>query len=337
MSEEKEYISLDDVEIINRDEYKDNIRDFISEDDDIAKSLIDKMNVSFNKIKQLLLGSSEFVGIVKKIIPKEELKVVLTNSQKVKLANGSLKLMTKRNGDLIASLVNPKTNKIVTNIPLKKVNVSQLITSEIMNYSNQMQLAEIAEQIKKISLRVDEVLSGQEYDRLATAYSNYQKLLQTLKIKDSNLKTLSLLQIAHSAEDSRNLLMLSQNTRLNFIKKQPESFLGKVITGDKQEVIDNRLEDIRNNIKAVSMSSLIEAMSYQELGEYESAKASLDYYSDYINKTYLEDKYLIKRLDLNDSHNYWSKYLKEINDKIRALPNIKLDKIKGDKKNNEKM
>ena len=336
MKKEKEYIPIEDIEVINSDEYKANIREFTYEDDAITKLLTDKMGVSFNKIKQQLVNSSNFIETIKKIIPKEELKAILNDSQKLKLNNGTLRLMTKKNGDLLASLVNPKTNKVVANIPLKKVKLSPSLSSTIISYTYQMQLAEITEQMDKISLKVDEILEGQENDRLALVYSSYQKLLQALEIKDDSLRKYSLLQIANKAEDSRNLLMLSQKSRLEFIKKQPESFWGKVVSGEKQEIIDNKIKIIRDNLKAINTVSLIEAMSYHELGEYQSAKKSLEYFSNYINRTYLDDKYLIRRLDLNDSDNYWSKYLNEISKKIEELPNIEKIKIKGEKKN-EKM
>ncbi len=333
MKKEKEYIPIEDIEVINSDEYKTNIREFTYEDDTITRLLTDKMSVSFNKIKQQLVYSSNFIETIKKSIPKEELKVILNDSQKLKLNNGTLKLMTKKNGDLLASLVNPKTNKVVANIPLKKVKFSPSLSSTIISYTYQMQLADIKEQMDKISLKVDEILEGQENDRLALVYSCYQKLLQALEIEDESLRKYSLLQLANKAEDSRNLLMFSQQSRLNFMKKQPESFWGKVVSGDKQEIIDDKLRIIRDNLKAINTVSLIEAMAFHELGEYQSAKKSLEYFNNYINKTYLEDKYLIRRLDLNDSNNYWSNYLNEISKKIQELPNIDKIKIKGEKKN----
>ena len=50
-----------------------------------------------------------------------------------------------------------------------------------------------------------------------------------MEIKNPELKAMALLQIASDAEDSRNLLMQSQNVNLVFIKEQPESFLGKLL------------------------------------------------------------------------------------------------------------
>ena len=65
---------------------------------------------------------------------------------------------------------------------------------------------------------MEEVRVGLENDRLALAYSCQQKLIQAMEIKDEILKQQALLSVIHSAEDSRNLLMLSQSSNLKFIK-----------------------------------------------------------------------------------------------------------------------
>lgn len=119
----------------------------------------------------------------------------------------------------MANLVNPETNKIVSTVSLQEVNLSPPISQAMTSYASQMQMAQIAEQIQVVQLAIEEVRQGQEYDRLAMAYSCQQKLLQAMEIKNQNLKAMALLQIASDAEDSRNKLMLSQNSSLTFIKE----------------------------------------------------------------------------------------------------------------------
>ena len=124
------------------------------------------------------------------------------------------------------------------------------------------------------------------------------------------------------AEDSRNLLMLSQKANVGFITEQPESFFGKMISGATPEKINTRMNEIRESLCAVNMVSLAEALAYQELGESEAARKSLTYYAGFVRKTYLEVPGLVDRLDLIDpsSENYWSKTLPIIEKKIEALP-----------------
>jgi len=270
---------------------------------------------------------------VKASIPEQTFQAILTDDQKAKIASGALRLMTKKDGSLMANLVNPETNKIVSTISLQSVNLSPAISQAMTSYASQMQMAQIAEQIQVVQLAIEEVRQGQEYDRLAMAYSCQQKLLQAMEIKNPELKAMALLQIASDAEDSRNLLMQSQNVNLVFIKEQPESFFGKLLSGATPDKISQRMNEIRESLSAVNMVSLAEAMAYQEMGENAAARQSLQYYASYIEKAYLSTKGLVERLDLIDPapENYWTKALPDIRKKIQALPCVEeMQLLEGD-------
>ena len=199
------------------------------------------------------------------------------------------------------------------------------------SYATQMQMAQISEDIQLIQAAVEEVRQGLEYDRLATAYSCQQKLLQAMLIKNPELKSMALLRIVSDAEDSRNLLMQSQNVNIAFIKNQPDSFFKKLISGAAPEKINSRMNEIRESLYAVNMVSLSQAIAYQEMGEIESAQQSLQYYAEYIQKTYLGTKGLVQRLDSIDPspENYWSKTLPDIKKKIQSLPFNEEQKLLG--------
>lgn len=183
-------------------------------------------------------------------------------------------------------------------------------------------MVQIAEQIQVVQRAVEEVRQGQEYDRLAVAYSCQQKLVQAIEIKNPKLKAMALMQIISDAEDSRNLLMLSQKVNIGFIAKEPESFWGKMLSGANPEKINLRMNEIRESLSVINMVSLAEALAYQELGETSAARKSLMYYAEFVKKTYLEIPGLVERLDLIDSapENYWSEILPNIEKQIEALP-----------------
>ncbi len=288
---------------------------------DVAKPLLTNAKKTLGKIKEMLYSSTSFFNAVKSSIPEETFQAILSPEQKAQIARGTLELMTKKDGNLMANLVDPNTKKIVSTIPLKRVKVSPEMSQAMTNYSTQMQMAQIAEQIQLVQIAVEEVRQGQEFDRLASAYSCQQKLLQAMKIKNTELRNTALLRIALDAEDSRNLLMQSQGANIAFIEKEPENILGKLLSGSNSEKIGNRMNEIRESLTAVNMVSLVEAMAYQEMGETEAALQSLNYYADYINKMYLSKEGLVTRLDLIDSspENYWSNTLPKIEEKIMKL------------------
>lgn len=320
--EETIYISQDDIEVIDAEDYSHEVVEHFSDMPEVAKPLLKGAKKAFKKIEEMLYTAPAFINMVKASIPEQAFQAILTDEQKTQIANGALKLMTKKDGTLMANLVNPETNKIVSTISLKSVDLSPALSEAMTSYATQMQMAQIAEEIHTVQLAIEEVRQGQEFDRLAMAYSCQQKLLQAMQIKNPELKAMALLRIASDAEDSRNLLMQSQNANLTFIKEQPESFWGKLISGANPEKISLRMNEIRESLSAVNMVSLAEAMAYQELGESAAARQSLQYYAGYLQSAYLSTEGLVQRLDLIDPapENYWSKTLPDIKQKVQALP-----------------
>ena len=223
-------------------------------------------------------------------------------------------------------------------IPLKSVKMAPEITQAMTNFSTQMQMAQIAEAIQSVQLAVEEVRIGQEHDRLATAYSCQQKLLQAICIKNPELKAIALIQLVAAAEDSRNLLMLSQKSNVDFIKGQRENIFQKIFSGAKPEEINSKMNEIRESLCAVNMVSFVEALAYQELGEHEAAKKSLTYYASFIEDTYTSVPGLIQRLDSIDPspENYWSNTLPEISEKIKQLPSEPNTKLLENKRKRRK-
>ena len=320
------HISPDDIEIVNASEYSEDLTEYFNDMPEVARPLLKGAKEVFSKIEQMLYSAPAFINLVKASIPEQTFQAILTDDQKAKIASGALRLMTKKDGSLMANLVNPETNKIVSTISLQSVNLSPAISQAMTSYASQMQ-------IQVVQLAIEEVRQGQEYDRLAMAYSCQQKLLQAMEIKNPELKAMALLQIASDAEDSRNLLMQSQNVNLVFIKKQPESFFGKLLSGATPDKISQRMNEIRESLSAVNMVSLSEAMAYQEMGENAAARQSLQYYASYIEKAYLSTKGLVERLDLIDPapENYWTKALPDIRKKIQALPCVEeMQLLEGD-------
>lgn len=316
------HISPENIEVVDASEYCEDLTEYFGDMPEVARPLMKGAKETFSKIENMLYSAPAFINLVKASVPEQAFQAILTDDQKAKIASGALKVMTKKDGSLMANLVNPETNKIVSTISLQNVNLSPALSQAMTRYASQMQMAQIAEQIQVVQLAIEEVRQGQEYDRLAMAYSCQQKLLQAMKIKNPNLKAMALLQIASDAEDSRNLLMQSQNANLAFIKDQPESFFGKLFQGAKPEKITQRMNEIRESLSVVNMVSLAEAMAYQEMGENAAAMKSLLYYARYIEKAYLSTAGLVERLDLIDPapENYWSKTLPDIKRKIQALP-----------------
>ena len=285
-----------------------------------AKPIKDNMNLLLSNIKDKLLLIPSVIEVIKSYYPTKTLQAILTKEQKADIANGLLEIMTSKDGkNLLATLRDPKTKKFDAVIPLKEVELTPELNKAITNFVLQFQLRQLSAEIKSIQKVVEEVRKGQEYDRLAVAYSCQQKFLQALLIKDTTLKKEALLKIAFDAEDSRNLLMLSQKVNIDFIKNLPEGNLGKLFSiGTSVEKIDLRMNEIRESFFCINMVSLIQAFVYHQLEEYETEKQSLVYYGNFIKEKYLDVPNLLKRLDSIDPYvgNYWTKKVPDIKKRI---------------------
>ena len=165
------YISPDDIEIVDVSDYCADVDGYFSSVPEVAKPLLKSAKITLSKIENMLYSAPAFINAVKASIPDETFQAILTDEQKSQIAQGVLKLMTKKDGSLMANLVNPDTNRIVSTVSLKSVKVTPEISQAMTSYATQMQMAQIAEQIQLIQVAVEEVRQGQEYDRLATAYS----------------------------------------------------------------------------------------------------------------------------------------------------------------------
>lgn len=308
---------------INPKTYSGEIID-LSQLPTVAKPLGLHSRTALKKIENMLYTAPSFFQAIHAAVSDEALVAVLTDDQKSKLAKGALKLMTKKDGSILATLINPATKQTVATIPLKQVKLSPEIGQALTSLSSQIQLAQIAEKIESVQRAVEGVQRGQENDRIATALSCQQKFLQALAFQNKSLKKQALLQIAMAAEDSRNFLMKSQRENVAFIQSQPESFWKKMISSAAPKEISSHMYEIQNSLYAINLVSLVEALAYQEIGEPVAAQQSLKYYGEHIQSTFLAQKGFVERLDqLDDSPTcYWSKTIPDIKNRIAALPGM---------------
>lgn len=136
--EETIYISPDDIKVIDAEDYSYEVVEHFSDMPEVAKSLLKGAKIAFKKIEEMLYTAPAFINMVKASIPEQAFQAILTDEQKTQIANGALKLMTKKDGTLMANLVNPETNKIVSTISLKSIDLYPALSEAMTSYATQM-------------------------------------------------------------------------------------------------------------------------------------------------------------------------------------------------------
>lgn len=274
----------------------------------------------FDQIHDTLCALPAFLEVVERLVPVEEWVLVFTDEQKKELAKGALKLMAKKNGDIIAKVVDPKTHQIVANIPVKQVEKIKDINPAMNDFMVQMQLANLAQEMKEVHRVVSRIQQGLEFDRLASAYSNERKLKHARQIQSKELQTQALLMIAHSAEDSRSRLMLGMKENIDFIMHQPENEFIKLFRTNPKE-INERMNEIRSRVVAINQDSMTEATAYWALGEKQAALNTIENYRMFLEDSELTQREVLNRLDVVDPNpeNYWTKQFPIIQDTVHKI------------------
>lgn len=103
------HISPENIEVVDASEYCEDLTEYFGDMPEVARPLIKGTKEAFSKIENMLYSAPAFINLVKASVPEQAFQAILTNDQKAKLASGALKLMTKKDGSLMANLVNPET------------------------------------------------------------------------------------------------------------------------------------------------------------------------------------------------------------------------------------
>lgn len=275
----------------------------------------------FNQIHDTLSSLPAFLEVVERSVPVKEWVAVFTDEQRKELAKGALKMLTKKDGKVLAVVVNPNNNnQIVANIPLKEVERIKDVNPALNDLMVQMQLANLAQEMKEVHRVVSRIQQGLEFDRLASAYSNERKLKYARQIQNKELQTQALLMIAHSAEDSRSRLMLGMKENIDFIMHQPENEFIKLFATNPKEIND-RMNEIRSRVVAINQDSMTEATAYWALGEKQAALNTIENYRMFLEDSELTNGEVLNRLDVVDPNpeNYWTKQFPTIQDTVHKL------------------
>ena len=143
--------------LVSQSEYSFSPVEFFRKLPEVARPLIAEAEMALSKIEESLYSAPAFINIIKSSLPEVSLQAVLSEDQKQKLVTGALKLMTKKDGSLMATLINPETKKMVANIPLDTVKTTPEINQAMTGFASQMQMAQIAEQIQSVSIAIESV------------------------------------------------------------------------------------------------------------------------------------------------------------------------------------
>lgn len=105
------FFGEDDFDILDIDGYELKPSSFFNKLPEIAKPLVKNANKILSEVEKMLYSAPAFINVVQSSIPEEVFQAILSPEQREAIAQGVLKLMTKKDGSLLAVLVDTNTNK----------------------------------------------------------------------------------------------------------------------------------------------------------------------------------------------------------------------------------
>ena len=304
-------------------DFRSDIDGFFTNDSKIVNSVLRNAGRSLCNLEKYLYTAPAMINLVKASIPVSAYQAVFTSDQLNRLAQGSIKLMSDRNGRTLAKLVDAKTHRIISNVELKEVDFTPDISQALTGFALQMQIMMLSKKLDAIQETTKNIFQGQENDRLAFAEACRDNLEEALVMNDETLRKTRLVSIANDMNINREQLFKSQEQIISKILSFNGSFISNFFSlGGRTKTIDEEIGKLRTNLSATVGVSMVAGIAYEELNEMDSARISFQKLSDFMEATYLSRPGFVDKLDLLDPYpdNFWSTQLVPVINQINKLP-----------------
>ena len=217
------------------------------------------------------------------------------------IANGDIKLTADRTGNTFAQLLDPN-GRYGKKLPIKREDFSGGIdpvqaANAIQLRAIQGQLEDIAHQIAVIDVRVQEVLEGQQSDRLGLLQSGMRLYLQAREVDDDTLRKLLVSQALRALSDAEAQLELKMESDVKYLANGDYEHE----KGKRTKLIDERMDSINSCFPAIHQASIARAAIFCEQGEPKAMAKSLETYSHFIKTTVGDNAGLLAECDRSDT------------------------------------
>lgn len=223
----------------------------------------------------------------------------LTPEQIRAIDNDEIKLAVEKGGKTFAQLkVNGKYGE---KIPIVREEFGNEIDTAALANAMQMaaikeQLDEIQSQLVSIDANVQEIVVGQQTDRISLYYSGIELLLEAKCVTDPELKTQLISQAMKSFSDARFQLILKMKSDIEYLEdKKFDNEKQK-----RQQRIDEHMNSINQSFAIIHQATIMKAAVYCQLGENRAMSAVLDEYSGFIERVISSKAELLSQYDKND-------------------------------------
>lgn len=259
--------------------------------------------LDFNRLetlKDLVLCLPELHEFVSGIEVGQKLVLDISKEVMRKIQSGELKVMHTKSDVLKAVICDPN-GTIKQHMNVKYENFCNVpnpagVANSLQMASISQQLAEVREQLAMVGFAVQEVIAGQQNDRIALYYAGEQIYLEASKTQNEFLKMQLTASAIRSLEEAKSKMIESIKQDIAYIKAYDQQG-----TRLKSKELSDRILRINKSFDVVNRAALLKAGIYQDLNEIPAMMTSLQQYAGFLSESINANAKLLYDYDKSDT------------------------------------
>jgi len=267
--------------------------------------LLDAFNLQFAKVDKITMKicdevvtqSAEFF---QQRVEVDKIRLVVDASEETlrDIHEGRIKLV-EENGNMYAQL--RRNGRYSSKLPIKEEvyndgwNFDQ-ITIAMQLKTIQESLVMISKQLRVIDERVQEVVNGQQNDRLGTYYSGVALYIESTCVSNEEMRKNLIAQSIRALTESIFQMTFVVQSDIKYLSSREFDKQKKIRT----ELIRERMNRINQSFSTIHHASVLKAGIYCKEGELLAASAVLEEYARFIKGTISNNTELLSQCDIMD-------------------------------------
>lgn len=258
---------------------------------------VDKKMFSEKKgiILSLMDSIPAFAELVEGMKKTERLQLVFSDKVKQKIADGSYKLMKRKDVDgVFKAIVVDQKGKTRAIADLKWEEIVKGVDPSTMNsalqgMAIQQQLRAISEQLQDMSLAMEDVLMGQHNDRLAMFLSGEAIYREALASSDENLRRSLTSSAILALTNAAASLQASLVYEIGAVCDKYDAEKGRFV-GIKTDKLKEKMYLINSSFQTIHKATTLKAAIYYKEGEYKALTTVLTDYKGFLERSLPEEE-----------------------------------------------
>lgn len=237
--------------------------------------------------------------VIQKMAKKDNIFIAKMDKYVKELIDkGIYRFTIDKKGEILPTIRNSKG--IVKQVRLEKMSLSPELANSMNNLTTHAAIAQILDEIEYVGDAIRGIHIELQNDRVALAESARDKIKFAVKIQDTKLREIAVLNAVDAATEAKRVLMRNFSENLQYITDNSEkSDVQLFLERKKGKDIPQKVLDTFQDLVEITNSVQVECEGYAILREFEASKECLLQFKNFIIENRLDDKDTLLLLNEN--------------------------------------